>query len=870
MYEKLFRNLLFRSDIATRIVYATDSSLFRCMPAGVIFPRCEEDILESVRIAGVNGINVLARGAGTSLAGQALTSGIIIDLSRFNEIVINPDKKTACVKPCAVIDEIDRFSSPFSLCVGPSPASSNRATIGGLLSNNGTGARSIVYGMASDILLSARVLLSTGEIKTFSRNDLDLSNPFDLSVAEVLNSVRNSSRWPATWRSASGLNFKAVDKYNSLLQLFCGAEGSLGIILDAEIALAEKKDKTSIAIFTFDDLISAMKMVEPLLETKPLAIELMDKKLIELAKNSSNFTPAFIDKIPTALLAVEFEGEKTKDYIAMGAEKILLDSKSQLDLWRTRKEGLGILMSSRSKRKPVPFIEDCSVPVRALPEYVQRLDEIIKRNGTESAYYAHASAGCLHIRPMLNLRDEADRKRMKNIMAETVELLIDLRGSLTGEHGDGRSKSPYIERLFGKEITESFKKVKRIFDPNGTFSAAGEAGMRIDLPSKSFKTFLRWPGEFFEEVERCNGEAACKKLDGLMCPSYQASKDERLSTRGRANLLRSWLAGENVEDELKETLSKCLACRGCSFECPSQVDMARLKAEFLNHRGAGIRDIFFSNFDTLSKIGNAFGIPFQGIVKSVIGIHEKIKLTAPVQKRFSDIVPLKYSEDCDAVLFVDTHIEFYEPKIGVALMKIAKILGIKISPLRSGCCGRPAFSRGMLEKARKQAEGINLPGTQPIIVVEPSCFSMMKEDAPMLSKKCEEISKRVISVESFLMRYSDRIVKKRLKNRISILFHSHCHQKALKEEAGKELLKIAGDVEELACGCCGMAGTFGYEKENYNLSLAIAEKTFLPSIRNWSGDYVAISGRSCREMAQRTGKVIKHPIEILLEMMREE
>jgi FAD/FMN-containing dehydrogenase/Fe-S oxidoreductase len=843
---------------------------------GVIFPRDEDDLRAALAVAREEKLPFLARGAGTSLSGQAITSGVIADLSAWNTIRIEGD--VAHVGTGAIIDAIDRAASPGGLRFGPAPASSNRATIGGLMINNGTGARSLIYGMASDHLLSARVMLSDGTVRVFRRDDLDPADPLTRDVLAAIEPVIGSPRWPRTWRNASGLDLRGVRRRNSLLPLLCGSEGSLAILLDAEVKLVPRPARSQLALFYYDDLVSAMKHVPAILETKPSAVELMDRALIELARKSPKFELKVIQDSPAAALVVEYDDrDATSLARSLGARIVLDDPAAQREVWNTRKEGLGILCSRRGTRRPIPFIEDCAVPVEVLPEYVTRLDAIIRRNGTEGAYYAHASAGCLHIRPLLDLHDPRDRDRMTRITEEAVDLVAELGGTLTGEHGDGRSKSPYLERVFGPELVAAFDAVRCAFDPPGILRPAGETALRIDAAGerarRAFPNLLKWPEPFEREVERCNGEAACRKLDGVMCPSFQSTRDESLSTRGRANLLRAWLEGEPVEDALDETLRKCLGCKACSSECPSQVDMSALKAEYRNTRPPTMSDYFFSHFAELAELGRRMGSAatlFPGVVKRIAGIHENCDLPAPSADGFL----ARCGSTCDvagadAVLFVDTHIEYFEPEIGLAAMELFAALGIKVAPLRPGCCQRPSFSRGMLRKAARALDEVVIPGEQPVIVIEPSCLSMLRDDAPKLVPALAPLARRVISLEAFLLRHVERLELLLPRERVSVLLHTHCHQKATGESADvARLLALAFDVKPVHAGCCGMAGSFGYERATYPLAVAIAEDRYLPALRGAGESRIAAPGRSCREMAARAAIRARHPVELLAEAFR--
>lgn len=859
-------------DDAHRILYATDSSIYRCEPAGVFRPREEEDLIEGVRLAARYGVPFLPRGAGTSLSGQCATPGLVCELTRFDSIRIDPENATATVGPGAIIDAIDRAAAPHGLRYGPAPASSNRATIAGLIANNGTGARSIKFGMAVEQVLEARVLLSDGTIRTFRGGDLNESDSLDRKVLGEVRRVENSIRWPKTWRNASGLNLRLVEPHASLLPLFSGSEGTLGIILEARIKLHPLPSKTQLALFYYDSIVEAMEAVPSLLETGPSAVELMDRTLMELAGKSPNFKLELIKEIPEAILVVEYEDKDgASEALGLGAKRILDDPREQAEVWHTRKEGLGILMSRRSIRRPIPFVEDCAVPVEMLPEYVARLDEIILKHGTQGAYYAHASAGCLHTRPILDLYDDADREAMNAITEETVDLLAELGGTLTGEHGDGRSKRPWHDRFFGRELVEAFDVVRNAFDPIGIFAPKLEGELRYDRPiARRIPERFDWNDGFALELDRCNGEAACRKLEGVMCPSFQPSGDEFLTTRGRANLLRSWMAGEEVEEAIDETLSKCLGCKACAHECPSQVDMANFKAQYRSMRPARLKDHFFGNLDRLARLGSHFGTGPDWLVKRIVGIHPNRDLPSPLRRRFSATTRSASVTEADVLLFSDCHIEYFEHGIGNATLRVLDRLGVKVAVVRGGCCGRPAHSRGLLDYAEKQLAALRWPAEKPVIVVEPSCLSMLKDDAPLFFKGAPTAN--YIGLEKFLLRHKSSLTEMLSKIAGDLTVHTHCHQKAMGGASEVvELMGLLGKATHLQAGCCGMAGSFGYERNNYPLSLAIAEDRFLPGLRKAqsTGSAICLPGRSCREQATASGMKASHPVELLANALLE-
>ncbi|MEA1976320.1 MAG: FAD-binding and (Fe-S)-binding domain-containing protein, partial [Chloroflexota bacterium] len=631
-------------DPFTRVLYSTDASNFQIEPLGVVLPRDEDEICAVVEIAKEYGVSVIARGAGTSMAGQALGHGIILDCSKYLDQIhsLSPEEPAVEVGPGVVLAALNRIAEEHSLMFGPDPASADRATIGGMIGNNATGAHSIRYGLVVDHLLEAEVVLSDGSVATFEQLEShslkmkqageNLEGEIYRKVFTIVDSHREAigERWPRTWRRASGYSLNYLADYSpgapavwfdeanpypptagiNLTPLLCSSEGTLGILRRAKLRLVPKPGATVLKVLSFDSISEAADVTPGILETGPDAIEVLPRLLLTRARE----IPAYARKMvftqgdPAALLVVEYSGESVGHAISQAKQLkggLLLErEEDQADLWAVRKAGLGLLMSVPGDTKPVSFIEDVAVPVEKLGDYVRRVDAILQEHGTSGEWYAHASAGCLHLRPMLNLKSAEGVESMRRIADAIADLVTEMQGSISGEHGDGLSHTEYNERLFGPDLANAFRQVKEVFDPDEVLNPGkvvpassgfgGEGSLTSNLRygdgywANSPATFFSYAreGSLASAVESCTGLGVCRKEDGLMCPSYQATRDEMHSTRGRANALRAAISGalpleSLTSDQMYAVFDLCLACKGCKAECPTAVDMARLKSEFL-------------------------------------------------------------------------------------------------------------------------------------------------------------------------------------------------------------------------------------------------------------------------------------------------
>jgi FAD/FMN-containing dehydrogenase/Fe-S oxidoreductase len=989
-----------RSDQTTRILYSTDASIYRLEPLGVAFPTTTEDLVRLVETANQYEVPVLARGSGSSLAGQAIGKALIVDCSRFlNHIIeVNREEQTATVEPGLVLNKLNRAVSPYQLQYGPDPASAERATIGGCIANNATGAHSILYGMTADHILSLDVILSDGSTATLSEIDIQAAQRLASEsktleskfYAQALNiretySSKIQDQWPHTWRRASGYGLNYLLPWSStqppqwgdnptwyqsrqeplpyppilpnninLAQVIAGSEGTLAIIQRAKLRLVLKPSYTALGVISFRSIVEACEAVPEILTHEPSAVELIPQSLINLARSVPAYAPltSFADHLkihdqdPVAYLVVEFAGEdsaKILNALSNISQNIWIAQTPaiQKQVWDVRKVGLGILMSQLGDPKPVAFIEDTSVPVDRLAEFVREIEKILDEHETTAEFYAHASAGCLHIRPILNLKTSQGIKNLRTIAEQTVGLALRLGGAVSAEHGDGFARGEWLERAYGKEIVQVFEDLKTAIDPKGIMNPGKivhppqmDQNLRYGETYKSqgwrpvFR-FEEFQGEagLVQAIEQCNGAGVCRKSEGVMCPSFQASQEEMYSTRGRSNLLRALISGQFPSEgegyrAVKETLDLCLACKGCKSECPSGVDVAKLKYEFFNHyynqlkHARLLRDYLFGYIGDLAKIGHPFApvvnyLLATKIVKSfgdrVMGLSAQRQFPKMAQRSLESQwkricpkfrkVPLK-----EEILFLsDAFTEYFQPEIGLKALEVLASLGCQIHILPTRGAGRTLISKSFLEAARKH--GMNLigdikafdpEGKMSIVGLEPSEVYTLRDEFQDLfptDKQVERIAERSFTIEEFLVRpdtngkiRSEGLSYVDVGQPEKVLYHAHCYQKAqppaadgfpMGIAASEALLKTAGyTVQTVDDGCCGMAGAFGYEKEHFNLSMRVSELVLLPAVRSARQSdpscFISASGVSCHAQIQDgTGIEPWHPVELIARKIKQ-
>ena len=928
-------------DRLSRLLYSTDASIYQIPPVGIAWPKNTVEVREAVRLAGQYGIPILPRGAGSSLAGQAINQALILDFSRHMDAVLdfNQAERTVTVEPGVVLGQLNRQLAGEGLTFGPDPASADRATVGGVIGNNATGAHSILHGMTHNHLLKAELILADGIRTTLEEVPSQSSGPGDQTgnreaalhraLQEIIDTHRKAirQRFPRTFRNVAGYNLKALldqERFNPAV-LLAGSEGTLGVLTAATLNLVPIPAHTHLYLVHFQELGGALQSVPEILETDPSAVELIDRMLLDLARSNPAFQHLVspIEGHPAAVLVVEYQGDHPRETAGkevilsrLGPTVSLPDKKRQEQIWKARKVGLGILQSTRGDSKPTTFIEDAAVPVEHLADYALEIKRYAGEIGVGGiAFYAHASAGCLHIRPMVNLKREEGIRQMRQLAERSLALVIEYGGTTSGEHGEGIARGEFMSRLYGEELTRAFRKVKEAFDPDYLFNP----GKIIDPPPMDSLALLRYgPGytanlspentllDFREEhgfdgaVEMCNGAGVCRQLEeGVMCPSFQATRDEKHSTRGRANALRAAMTGKlgpagMTSAELYDVLDLCLSCQACLHECPSTVDMSKLKAEFLHQyyqeHGIPLRSRFFASIGQVSKLSQAFAPlvnfflqPPTSRLLSLAGIHPDRPLPRFARERFTSWyqkqAPTAARHENGRVLFFhDTYMEYNYPHIGRAAVNILQKAGVNVIVLPEKMdSGRPAFSKGLLKKARRLAE-YNLellaPYARegiPIVGCEPSVMVMLIKEYPDLvpGAEAELVARAVLPLEEYLVRrmHAGEISFTFDSQPRTVLYHGHCQQKAnFGTTATRQLLELIPNcqITETDAGCCGMAGAFGYEKEHYSVSVEIAELALAPQVRGADPDtIICASGTSCREQIQHTAaRKAVHPLEV--------
>ena len=961
-----------RFDAVSRALYSTDASVYQIEPLGVAIVRSREDALAALECARAHGCSITARGGGTSQAGQAIGAGLQIDTSKyFNRVLeVNVEERWARVEPGIVLDELNAQLAPHRLRFAPDISTASRATIGGMISNNSSGARSVRYGKTIDHVLDLHVALADGSVahlRPLTREELDAACAMDTFESACYRTVRRLAaeqageidrRYPKILRRVGGYNLDAFtparldagEPFN-LSKLIVGSEGTLGLILEARLNLVPLPKAKAVLTIEYDDLLDALGETPAILAHNPSAIEVMDHSILDHARENPALDAmrrAVIETDCGALLCVELYGDSAQEIqprlnrlesnirargVASHTSRAIAPG-DQARIWKLRESSLGLSMAMKGDAKSISFVEDTAVAPEKLRDFIERFLEVIRRHGTTAGVYAHASVGCLHVRPVVNMKTTAGVQQFEAIANEIADLVLEFGGALSGEHGDGLVRGPFMERMFGPELYEAFRTVKRTFDPEGRFNP----GKIVDAPPLAAN--LRYGPEYstpdpkavFDHgehgglgraVEMCSGVGACRKtLSGTMCPSYMATRDEAHSTRGRANTLRLAMNGglgngnglgngDRPPDaglgdrDVYDVLDLCLECRACKTECPVGVDMARFKSEFLadywRRHGTPLRARILGHIRNLSALASR-AAPLinpwldrdwvRGLNERFFGIDRRRSLPpwarrtlAAAWRRRRPTTRDARSDAPDAVLFNDTFTNYYDPEIGLAAADVLEAAGLKVGLGPHACCGRPLISQGLLSAARNRAENVvrrlhplAAAGT-PIVLLEPSCLSALTDDVPDLlrgeaQQRAREVAAACVLFEDYLeRRLEDGSASLPLQSGPNrILLHGHCHQKSLGLVAPARALleRIPGTrVTDLDSGCCGMAGSFGYVREHFDISQRIGERRLLPAARALESEHVLVAaGTSCRHQVHDfTGVRAQHPAVLLQSLL---
>ena len=937
-------------DSFSRGRYAADASIYQIQPIGVVLPRNEQDVVRSLQIAADHGVPVVPRGAGTSQGGQVLGKALILDTSKYLTTIVSfdPDTRSASVEPGLVLDVLNAFLEPHGLFFPVDVATSSRATIGGMAGNNSAGARSIRYGhmvsnvRAIDALLADGSQFRFAEVKpsdphTTSRGDLsrytDLVGRMQSLYAREAEEI--DRRFPKVARNVAGYNIDRIGRSPfNMADLLVGSEGTLAWFTRLHLELQPLPAHRVLGVCHFPTFRAAADATQHIIALNPSAVEIIDHTLIDLARAHPAFRDSmalFVRGNPDTLLLVEFSGEdhdvqlrelrRLDEVMAgLGFSDAVLPAVApalQRAIWDVRKAALNIVMSMKGDGKTVAFIEDCAVPLDKLAEYTDRLTEVFARHDTTAVWYGHASVGCLHVRPTLNLKSGEDVSKMRRIAEEAHALVREYKGSHSGEHGDGIIRSEFLEPMLGKRIVDAFGEVKRSFDPDGRFNP-GKIVRPLRMDDRSLfryppeyadgkeLTVLDWSewGGLTRAVEMCNNNGACRKLSGgVMCPSYRVTLDENHVTRGRANTLRLALTGQLGSDaftseEMRETMELCIGCKACKRECPTGVDMARMKIEFLHRyrqsHGIGLKERLVAYLPRyapwaarMSFVANApnHSSALRGLLQRVAGITARRKLPEWRRDVFQEANQRVRRDLPEVVLLVDTFSRYFEPENARAALKVLEAAGYNVvfpNPVdgrRPLCCGRTFLNTGLVDEAKTEARRVidtlrpYVERGTPVVGLEPSCLLTLRDEYTVLFPGAETsaLAGCAMLLEEFLVAEKEagrlNLPLRAVSSRKALL-HGHCHQKAFSVMPSVE--EVLGwipdlEVELIESGCCGMAGSFGYEANHYETSMKMAELDLLPAVRRADARTLLVAdGTSCRsQILHGSGREALHVARML-------
>ncbi|MGE0765007.1 MAG: FAD-binding and (Fe-S)-binding domain-containing protein [Hyphomicrobiaceae bacterium] len=959
-------------DAASRGRYSTDASIYQVEPVGVVVPKTLQDVEVAHQLAREAGVSLLPRGGGTSQSGQTVGRSLVIDYSKHVNRVIETDAEggTCLVEPGIVLDELNRQLKATGLWFPVDVSTSSRATIGGMTGNNSCGTRSIRYGIMRDNVLAIDAMLADGVRAHFGEV------PADFAAINAPDAARDLFRdllgigardrehigqaFPAVTRRVGGYLIdgllgmgpsagqSATGGRVNLATILCGSEGTLALSERIRLKLSPQPRNKALGICHFATFRKAMEAAQHIVELGPVAVELVDRTLIELARDIAMFRPVMERHVrgkPDALLLVEFAEDDQSENLRRldrldelmgdlghaGAVVKVDDAAEQKSVWEVRAAGLNIMMSMKTEGKPVSFIEDCAVPLAHLADYTERLTAVFERHGTTGTWYAHASVGCLHVRPVLNLKLDQDVKKMRAIAEEAFQMVREYKGSHSGEHGDGLVRSEFHQSMYGRETVRIFEAVKDRFDPGGLMNP----GKIVRSPRMDDRSLMRyppgyrvpdldtaldwsaWPGAgsgFQGAVEMCNNNGECRKLaGGAMCPSYRVTRNERDVTRGRANTLRLAISGQLgpdalASDAVMDTLQLCVSCKACRRECPTGVDMAKMKIEMLASRNARrhgwvpLRDRLVAYLPRYARVARMLAplvnlrnrsATLAGLGERLAGISARRPLPTWQRRGFEGAtlgVPRGSGVRGPVALLADTFSTNFEPQNLVATVEVLERLGFRVSVVepkdgeRAVCCGRTFLAAGLVEEARAEARRLidalrlHLDGMTPIVGIEPSCLLTLRDEylTMGLGDAAATLAEQAVMLEELLVREHEagRIEAGALgRMQGTVHLHTHCHQKAFGVAGPVETALGLVDglvVRPIESGCCGMAGSFGYQAETHEVSMAMGELALLPAVRKAKpDDIIAADGFSCRhQIADGTARQAQHVAVIVRNAMR--
>ena len=944
-----------KTDMLTRRLYATDASIYEEMPKGVSFPENTGDIQQLVKLSSKKGFSITARSAGTSLAGQTTGGGIIMDVSRHMTSILNidPENRAAVVQPGVIRDTLNREAAKYGLQFGPDTATTNRCMLGGMIGNNSCGSFSIKHKTTREHVLELETVLSDGSTATFkplTPKELDekcrLNNLEGTIYRDMLDLLKNHKEkiikhypHPDITRRNTGYALDRLCEMDpitpggrpfNLAELLCGSEGTLAMTSLAKLNLVPLPKTKSLIIPQFESLHEAMLATVEAVKWEPAAVELVDNIILNATKGNieQRKNRFFLEDEPACILIIQFEGDDAEELEqkAAGLAKqlkaknlgyahpVLTEPHLMERVWELRRAGLGLLMGLGADSRSPTFAEDTAVRVEDLPEYVNEFQQILEKHKTSCVFYAHASVGELHLRPMMDLTRPEDLEKMKKMAGEVAELVKKYRGSLSGEHGDGRARSPFIEIVLGKEMMPLLRQVKQIWDPENRFNPGKivdpkpmDSDLRFSPAYKSpeVETTFAWRNEggFAGAIEQCNGAGVCRKLaesGGTMCPSYHATREEKDNTRGRANLFRQLFSGKQAEafssEELKEALDLCLSCKACKSECPANVDMAKMKAEFTHgwhqKNGTKLDEHFFGNPEKFYPLASYFsGItnflnrqkPVKKIYEKILNIDSRRDLPAFAPETFEAWFKKNKNEKPDpaakkVLLLVDLFTNYHEPEVAISAYEVLNKLGYDVIMPGIWPTGRPQLSKGLLDRAaaicNENIKRFAAFAEQeiPIVGLEPSEVLTLRDEYldlcdDSLFKQARLVSDHAFLWEEFLSTELAASEPLDIGKDRNVFIHGHCHTKALvgSDPLIQSFWQLGFQPEPLQTGCCGMAGSFGYHKDKFDVSMQVGEQVLFPALRKLPDDaLICAPGFSCRhQITDGVQKKAKHPAEIM-------